>query len=52
MHDINSNIQIVTNFLRLLELKYPDGEAKEFIDIAVDANKKVKTLLIELVKDV
>ncbi len=50
-HDIGSNQQIVTNFLRLLEKKYPDGEAKEFIDIVIKANKKAQVLMTELLNE-
>lgn len=52
VHDINSNQQIVINFLRLLEQRYPDGEANGFIDIVVKANKKAQGLIVELVAEI
>lgn len=51
IHDIRSNHQIVTNFLRLLEKKFPNEEAKQFVDIVINANKKVQTLINELLEN-
>ncbi len=47
-HDLQSPLRTIASYLQLLEMRYKDKEAMEFIDFSVGGAKRMQTVISEL----